>query len=85
MGDLQERARGGLTLVRPELREPVDLVHSQGGVHGRRHILLDLSERKVIGQSGEKLGIRVTGVDTEGEDGTGFPGTVHMHEMHLGL
>jgi len=74
-----------LTLVSPELAEPVDLLHSCLGGHGRRRVLLDLPETVVVRQTVEERRVRVTGVDTEGEHGTGFPSAVRMHEMHLGL
>ena len=74
-----------LTLVSPELAEPVDLLHGRLGRHGCRRVLLDLPETVVVRQTGEERRVRVTGVDTEGEHGTGLSSAVRVHEMHLGL
>ena len=74
-----------LTSVSPKLAEPSDFLESNRGVHGDGCVLLDLSVREEIGQPGEQGRVRVTRVDSEGQDGSRLSGAVGVDKVHLGL
>lgn len=79
------RTGSELTLISPELAEPIDLPQNRRRAHARCRIPLDLPETEIIRQGRKERRVRVTRIDPECQDGPGYTLRGRVDEMELGF